>query len=304
MHYYYFIWNLDANANLPLASSIQHAKFVGYHIGLWMLAALAVTAIVTILATACQEGFAGWRRINWRVLVFSAVPVGYLVISDAGLNQFVSIVGCAELIMFLLDPIAGARPRFALLLSLLVIGGLALTGMINAAHGIASHRGDGLGQSYISHRDGLNKIIDLMIERANRNGPRVHVFGTAHSGSLAGAVLTNLLLYDYGFRGVPRTPLARDGINLQYKGTAVATQVEWLRYRGQNDDERIATILSMWNEQTDFLIVPSEEADLPQSVLANRLLSSGQWLQVGDPIKVSPTERLLFLINSKRMDAP
>jgi hypothetical protein len=314
LHFYYFIWNQDANARLPLATSVRHVGFVREHIGAPLLRALVVTAIVTLFAIVLQQGRDALRRVNWRALIFSAVPVGYLVLSGAGLNQFVSIVGAAGIIMFLLDPIAGARPRFAPFPSLIIIAALALACFGNASRGIANHSRDDVVSAYIPRHDGLSKIVELMTANARRDGMRrVYTYAVAHIGSIDGTALVNALLYDYGFQPTAGMIAVRDGVRLRRVdlGTSVATAVEWSRAHGRTDDEKIALAVSRLAEGADFLLVATDDSELPDHVFVTHLipklraalLSSGNWVQTGEPIRVSGTERVLFLINKKRMGA-
>ena len=201
LHFYYFIWNEDANARLPLAVSIRHLGLLLWHVGWPLLGVLVATAVITVVGISLQQSPAALRRINWRALMFSAVPVGYLVLSGAGLNPFVSMVACAELIMFLLDPIEGPRPRFAPLYSVIVIGVLAGAGLSNAAQGIANHQPDDAASAVIGRQEGISKVIELITRNAQRHGAnRVYTYAVAHVGSLDAAVLENSLIYDHGFR--------------------------------------------------------------------------------------------------------
>ena len=78
---------------------------------------------------AVLAGLGAVQRLNWRPLLFAAAPLGYLVVSGAGLNPFVCMAGIGGIIMVLLDPVDGERPRWSRTLSALSIVAILVAGL-------------------------------------------------------------------------------------------------------------------------------------------------------------------------------
>jgi len=119
LHYYYFIWNTDANARLPLRESVTHVRFAANHLGTSLLAALLL-----LMLAASPRLARDWRRysprINWIALVGALVPIAYLVFSGAGLNPFAAMAAVPGFILFALHvadlpdaPVRSAARRIA-----------------------------------------------------------------------------------------------------------------------------------------------------------------------------------------------
>lgn len=315
LHYYYFVWNLDANARLPLAVSARHIDFVIQHVGRWLWIALAGVALVTTAATVAQHGLGALLRLNWRPLLFSAVPVGYLVLSGAGLNQFVSIVGCAGVIMFLIDPIEGQRPTLPPMLTLALTALLAIGAMKNVSGAIANHSSVDRVSSWVPRQEGLGRIVGTMADIARNGGdPRKrYTYAVAHTGSLSSALILNTLVYDHGFATDSNRAASRDGMIFSRPARmfGTGTAVEWVKIPGATDADKVAAVVSRFAEQVDILFVAAEGTELPEHVYISRFIpeirrqisASDVWQQVGEPVSVSPVERILIFQNRRRMAA-
>ena len=103
LYFYYVVWNQDANARLSLSESVRHLGFAMHHIGLPLLFVLVLIALYTCAQSLRRCGTGLKKRLNWPPLLFSTVPLGYLVLSGSGLNPFVSIVGVSGIMLFLLS---------------------------------------------------------------------------------------------------------------------------------------------------------------------------------------------------------
>ncbi|MBK6744399.1 MAG: hypothetical protein IPG66_16115 [Hydrogenophilales bacterium] len=104
LHYYYAVWNTDANARLPLLEAIRHIHLLSKHIGLYLLSALLLSVLAGIIDHMRYRSRSVFR-LNWVALIGGLVPITYLVLSGAGLNPFVSMVSVPGLIVFMLQPI-------------------------------------------------------------------------------------------------------------------------------------------------------------------------------------------------------
>ncbi|MFZ0457603.1 MAG: hypothetical protein WAM17_04045 [Rhodoplanes sp.] len=311
LYYYYVVWNPDANARLPLSGSSRHMLFVVSHIGSVLLAVLTAVALAIVASAIRQFGIPVLRRLHWRALVFSVVPIGYLVLSGAGLNQFVSIVGCSGVLMFLLDPIEDERPAIGPFTSFGVIALLAIATGANAATGLVDHSPQ-KGAPWLPRQDGLRQLIDRTLAAGRRDGDsrRPYTYTVAHTGWLNNPGIINTLVYDHGFQFIGNRTVTRDGISLQQVPTVsgVPTAIEWQKSAGSDDDARIQNVIASYAEHVDFLIVPTQDSKLPLHVyttrfipeLRRRILSSSVWDQVGEPIRISSEERLLLFTNRVR----
>ena len=184
LYYYYVIWNPDANARLPLSKSFTHIKFAVNHIGIPLLAVLVLIALhaATQAFGAFRDGVK--RHLNWRPLLFSAVPLGYLVASGAGLNPFVSIAGVGGLMIFLLDPFDVSTPSTGMR-SRLLAGALIFACCVNAIHGVAKNSSQ--APTWILRQEGIRDVVEVNNEYCieSQSAPsfrlRVHLRGGAGS---------------------------------------------------------------------------------------------------------------------------
>ena len=314
LHFYYVVWNTDAHAQLPLAASAAHINFVYQHIGVELLTVLTIISSATVAVVWRQQGLGTLRNLNWRALIFSAVPLGYLVLSGSGLNMFVSIVCVGGIVLFLLDPIAGPRTQFRGSMLLLVITALGAACAINAYRGIGNHSRDDVVPAYIPHRDGLAKLITEITETVRQHGAsRIYTFSVAYNSSISGSTLVNSLIYDLGFRP-NKGDLVQGQVSLRRieHGLSSATLVEWRNIPGKTDEEKIAAALARMLADVDFVIVAEEGTDLPNHVFVTRfvptirgeLLRSGRWVQKVGSIQISRTERAMLLLNKRRLGYP
>jgi hypothetical protein len=80
---------------------------------------------------------------------------------------------------------------------------------------------------------------------------------------------------------------------------------------GATDTDKVAAVVSRFAEQVDILFVAAEGTELPEHVFITRFIpeirrqisASDVWQQVGEPVSVSPVERILIFQNRRRMAA-
>jgi hypothetical protein len=309
LYYYYFIWNLDANAKLSMVASVRHILFTFGHIGAGLAAALVLRAGVTVFVNSQQYGWRILLHANWRALWFGAVPVGYLVVAGAGLNPFVSILGAAGFVMFLLEPLAPARIAIRrsheLALMALVLVGVA----VNVAGAVGNHSRDDRVPSWIPRQDGLRQLTRAMLGQMRIGDARDYRYGVAHfSGGVTADTVFNTLVFDERLPARPHATIAFGSATLAQCYQAVATAVEWESGSAATDDERIDRLVELLNRQCDFFVMVEEGSQLPPWFYSNRfvpeinrrLLRSGAWQPITMPLLVSPTERVTLLRNRAR----
>ena len=312
LHFYYVIWNPDANARLPIMQSSQHLRFALAHIGNVLLAILITIAAATLLANARMRGHFGILRLQWRPLLFSIVPLGYLVLSGSGLNPFVSIVGCCGIVLFLLDPIDDIRPPIGPWTRVVMLSALSAGVLVNAASGLDNTSSDKIISVYIPRQEGLRQIVKILRRNAAQDGrqERTYTYAVAHIGALTTDVLFNILVYDHGLASTERLE-ACDGAICFARASRTwtsSTRLIWEQIPGETDEQRLDKVMAGLEGRTDFLLLPSQDLQLLSHIFTNRfvpeisrrVLQSSHWVQLANPITVSPVERVLIMRNQSR----
>jgi hypothetical protein len=309
LYYYYVIWNPDANARLPPSESVAHLRFTAQHIGAPLLVVLAAMAVHSLAQWRRRRTGAAGRSLNWRPLLFSAMPLGYLVLSGSGLNPFVSIVGAGGIIFFLLDPVdAHQQPPFSTL-SAWLAGALVLAGGFNAIGGVAQNSTK--ASEWVPRQGGLRQLLQTMTNIAvHSDRPRRFSYAFLYLAGLNRVVVPNTLFFDQQIAFEKNwVAIIGDsrlfGIGL---GCDVSTVGEWSKLPGATDDEKLASIVQSASEKVDFLFAPGPGTQLPLHVYGNRfsaelyrrILETGQWEQIAGPVAMSPFETTILLRNRKR----
>ena len=309
LYFYYAVWNPDANAHLSLSESIRHLGFAMHHIGIPLLFVLVLIALHTCAQSLRRCGTGLKKRLNWPPLLFSAVPLGYLVLSGSGLNQFVSIVGASGIMLFLLDPINSPQISSPRPLPLLLSAALLFSGCFNAVGGIDKHSLD--VPTWMPRREGIRDVVQTMTNIvAQADGRRYFSYAFVYTAGLNKDVIFNTMYFDQhsafdkdGAAKIAGSQLV--GIKL---GNNVSTVAEWSMLAGASDDEKIANIVRMVNEKVDFLLAPADGTELPMHVYGNRfvveidrrLRDSGEWEKIAGPIAISRIENAVVLRNMRR----
>jgi hypothetical protein len=274
LHYYYFIWNTDANAKLPLSQSWRHLANVGEHLGL--VAAAACTAIFAFSIFAWATG--GRRgRWNLRALWCGIAPVGYLILSGAGLNPFVSEVAVFGLTLFLLAPITAAE---AAPLSKLRGGAIGAALLAVAAFGIdaglKTHTNDPdhVVATWVPARASLDHISRCIISDLRKRPPgEERSFAALFTGAMSTDELTNTLVFD-GSWPVELRP--DGGLAVSVEGSTLSpshfqvgqavTPTQWAALPGADDTAKIELAAREQAAKSDYFIVASADSKLPSYV--------------------------------------
>lgn len=311
LFYYYFVWNTDANAKLPLSSSIKHVEFLLFqHIGVPLLLFLCANFAIRAVAQIRIGAGSLIRNLNWTALWAGVAPVTYLVLSGAGLNPFVSMVSVPGFLFFMLTPFApGVRLRRP------IEGGLAVAACLaclaTAQDGIANHTTR--VASWIPSQQGLNAVVaSLVTDARSRSGRGSSTFQVGYVGSLVTEGLVNSLAYDHGFKLRSAQCAVRDGLVLSSLSAGIAQPAEWAAIPGATDAEKVAFLTSQAERAADYLILPEASSDLNQTLAINphmetlrRLVAeSGSFAALGAPISVSRTESVQIYRNTKLQRGP
>lgn len=267
LHYYYFIWNTDANARLPLQSSAAHIFFVARHLGIYLLAALLV-----LILTATPRLAIGWRRcsssINWIALVGALVPTAYLVLSGAGLNPFVSMVAVPGFILFALHvgdcpdfPARTWASRIAPIILAIALAASIATSIRNSERNISD---------WIPDKRGVAHLLDTM-DHDSRSRRLDHVrMAFLYLGSVDGAVITNHLIYEKGYKYHPNRDVHGEGIDVGTIQYGFAAEAEWNRIPGATDQEKLGYVVKDALEKADFIVMADADSNLPAHHRINR----------------------------------
>jgi|GEM_PF-2084267 hypothetical protein len=103
LYYYYFVWNKDARAMLPLTVSWRHFVNLLYgRIGVSALIVCAGFGLGRWIENLYRGDKFGWSKVNWLYLWMGIVPVGFLCLKGAGLNPFVVFPSLFGILLFFL----------------------------------------------------------------------------------------------------------------------------------------------------------------------------------------------------------
>ena len=305
LHYYYFVWGADPNANLPLSRSLVHVLLAGSSIGIPLTLA-AIPALLLRLwdgRSVYGRRWRDWMRgLDWRLLWLGTAPVLMLVIRGAGLNPYASMPAVFGGLLFCFLPLA--RDPAGSAFGRNVMAALVVTACLaNAAHGYWMHRDPrGLAPTMPA----LRRAVELMHDDTVASGRTLARFATAHIVDFDALALRSVLIFEYG--AAPRNNL------LTYGGVAFRTEdtnafghavpVRWERdVAGGNDDEKLATLVSLASRDLDYIFLPDARSldwlekhrafnfmNTKTRAMKTRLLATGQWEPLGEPLVASPNE--------------
>lgn len=316
LHYYYVVWNTDANAKLPFHEAIRHAKFAARHVGL--PAALLAGAFPLAWLV---DGWVAGRRIrlvppatpDWRMLWIGIAPVVLLVSRGAGLNPFVNMPAAFGLTMLLMLPVSAwprrplTRPAFTCLVLL-----AAASAAVAATVGWREHFG-GTVDSMAAHREVIRRIVD----DARTTGRDDVNYATTHSFYLNQDSLESVVLFDIPGDRQGQAPPRVEGITLRaHSGFAVPAEADWAEVPGGTTQAKLEHMLADADREIDYLAIPDEETsrfleehiahnviNRHALVLRRRLLESGRWEPVAGDIRNGEHEVVRIYRNVGRVSA-
>lgn len=261
LHYYYAVWNTDANARLPLAEAIRHIYLLTKHIGLYLLSALLLSVLAGIvdhLRYRLRSAF----RLNWVALIGGLVPITYLVLSGAGLNPFVSMVAVPGLIVFMLQPIdsdAAAAPlRYTRFVPLAVALGLVASLVVSVA------RFEKEVSEWVPYRAAIDEMTEVIATDANSRGIRRASMAFFYLGGLDGSAVVNHLIYERGYKYREDRSIERAGLNISFRHYGFSAEAEWREMPGGTDKEKLAYVVKDAASYADYIVMANQSSTLPQ----------------------------------------
>ncbi len=305
IHFYYFVWGADPNANLPLTRSSEHINFAHWNMGYILAKAAAVLLLIHLL-----NRYRDLAKLDWALVWVACAPVSLLIAKGAGLNPFVAMPTVFGTTMFFLAPCRGPVIESK---SIRLASGLVLLACASVAYdGHADHAGrnDGTLPSMSSVRTG----IERMRAESARAGWKDAEFLTAHIVDFQVSGVKDVMIYDLGavpLNGALKLPdgLVLHSFHEDLFGPAVP--IAWKQIPGANDDERFHHLVATANRDARFFFFPDEasidwiEKERPYNFintkvrrLKKEVLASGTWHMLGEPIRVSNFETVELYVNS------
>ena len=319
LYYYYFVWNTDANAHLPLNKSVQHFFFVLDHVG--NAAILYVVAFhLLVLFHRLHSRYTGqvqsdapqWLdivRFDCRLFWIALAPALFLTLRGAGLNPFVSMPSAIGFLLFALIPSPFSR-GFSLnwVTSILML--VVFVGCWQRIQHLAwkSHDGES-PHSMAAHQ----KTLDTIVSDMHANKTVEARFATSHSFYLNTHSLASVAIFDrVGARGTSDA-IQMDNKTLRPDGMlSLSAEADWARTPGDSENEKLMLLTSKASEFLDYVIMPTEECsvemrDRVAHNVINRyavkfreeLLSKGNWELISDEISNRTDETVQVFRNNR-----
>ena len=305
LHYYYFVWNADANAKLSIAESSMHIKFAFKQIGetvlYWIICVNGILLWVnwkrgtgSLVATARLLIAQSFRETDWRLVWLAMAPLAMLVLRGAGLNQFVCLPAIIGVVLWLLNPIANRWSTLdsrtgmvsAVVASILC---LALIGF----EGWTNHR-PGDYNSMNAHK----QTIAAIVADAKQEGLRTANFGSTHVYYLNSSSLGAAMRFDIPNAKFHGRQVVVNDVRMIKNGlfSGVVADANWEELKGDGQ-AKLDRLLKVADSRMDYLIVPDEATiefletkiafniiNQHQRYLRQHVFESGNWVAVGAPL--------------------
>jgi hypothetical protein len=310
LYYYYFVWNSDANAHLPLGQSFGHARLLFVqNIGRPQMLFLGFSLVLGAI-WQLRLGRPLWKNINWRALWCGVAPLAFLVLRGTGLNPFVSMICASGFLVFCEAPwvpIYARRPRW--MEAALIMGSVGVT-LTTAATGIAYHTDDRFVWSWIPRSAAIAAIDDQLMADLARRPPASYSYSLVHLGSMNSDVVLSSLVFDRHLDFGTNGTVSNGHWTLGPFGAAqtVSTEVQWEAVPGASDADKLNGLARSLLQESDYLLLPTPNSVLPTQVYINAyslrlrqlVLNSGQLTPLGGAIAVAPGESVEWYRNDRR----
>lgn len=301
LNYYYFRWNTDANANIPIWETYKHAltaaKSIGPFVAVFFLSLFTISQSLPKRKghqnTESTPSAPGRPHDFYWLMWLGAAPIVLLIAKRADANPFVTLPAATGLMLFW---IIAQQERLERLVSLRLqrtayVCGVCL--MMALVLGFIKHRFPDT-EAQEAHHQILAQII-RDAEKRDQSHVRVDVnvmtFVTTDS-------LKSTLQYDKGFRFVDGRTLEKNGLRIQSSRVFfLPSQTDWQRIEGATIDEKITSLYRQAQTDCDYIVsatmesVPAIQARIGATLttrysadLISPIQSSPNWEPVGKPI--------------------
>jgi hypothetical protein len=329
-YHYYFVWNTDANAQLPLKDSIKHLNIAFGNIGNYsFLIALSFFFLGLLkhlplrkLSPKLLKQFVS--QLDWESLWLGAAPIIFLVLRGAGLNPFVVMPAAFGLLMFLVSPflISSIQENISYRKPGTLQGDISqsvvcvvacVIFLFSALRGVENHLSPlspFQGKLFPSMRP--QQALIETVDRDLRHSEHVEkaVMASTYISLINDTSLENILRFDY-----PELDSTIAFPVLSYPPQSfnrIQSAADWEATPGTNDDEKINYLVEQANQNLDYIILPDDASienirSKHPHVIVNRhigeikkrLIQSGEWIAVGPLQKVDHDEEVQIYRNER-----
>jgi hypothetical protein len=307
LHYYYFVWNMDANANLPIRQSVAHIWLLFHQNIGWPLSLFLCLSLLLGLVSRRLSGKPLRAQFNWRALWCGVAPISFLVLRGAGPNPFVSMISATGFLIFCATPWEGHMYRPRWIKMALMVGSIAAVAA-TAAAGIANHQDDRY-VGWVPRSAAIAAVVDQLIADLHNRPPGTYAFSMVHSGAINTDVLINTLVFDRAEKYDANSAVSNGHWTLTSFGSAAGalTKMQWEEIPGGDDEERIRGIVQSLLSNSDYLLLPQPDSKFPSYTFVNqyalmireRLIASGRLTAFGPIISVVPGESVVWYFNHR-----
>ncbi|GAA5508337.1 glycosyltransferase family 39 protein [Novipirellula caenicola] len=306
LHYYYFVWNTDANAKLPLSEAVKHGEFAGRAIGAQALVLMIAWTICLVLFTRHRGIFRAMLDVardrslpDWTLLWIGLSPIVFLVARRAGLNPYVSMPAVIGLVLFAILPLLKAFERSGSIRLL-----AASWGLLAVAIGFAAQRGWERHQpAGFNSMVGQQQVMDEILDDSIANKMADVRFGVSHLTELNSRSLFATVMFDREGVTSQNRKLVYQNMGLQIdESLSIAAAANWDEVSGETESEKLQTLLEHCENTCDYVVVPDEKtaAHIQQHCAFNIInryaaklrngIVNGNWERVSGPIQTSENE--------------
>lgn len=314
LHYYYVVWNIDAQAKLPLSQAKMHIEFAADHVGnklflvlgLLLAISLGVRQLIRPKGTVeldSKKEFFELTLSRQICLIWIAVsPTAMLVFKGAGLNPFVSMpssLGIVLIAILYFGRLLAMRTSKRIELVLFVLLGFFV--LLQAHSGLALH-----APGATSPMNGHKLVIQAMVADAKASNMKQVRYGVSYCAEMTAMSLRNIMTFDMNFDG---SDLKLGDFVTDFSMSRYAP-AEWDTVAGDTMEAKIRTLAVSSESTADYLILPEPETvdfltiRLPHVVcdkyageIRKQLLESPVWVPISGVIEIMPEEKVRVFKN-------
>lgn len=304
LYFYYFVWNFDATAKLPISESIHHVDYVMKYLGWYPFA--FVLLIKACFSKNIKDFFSCEIRIL-RYILIGLAPVAFLVIKGAGLNPYVALPSTLGIllsfILFILNEKSLIKPdninnkRYFVFFIILLITFVPLLSKTYKNH----------NHPFVGDRQELNVAINKLLQDDSAT-----ITLPLYANALNRGVFIDNLSFDYKYKpllnGIVYTKDSRKFVINYYP---YLTQSEFPNLEGKDDNEKLVNYIEQ-NSNNEYIFLPTlKTAEYMEKYLyhvyinkystfvVQKFLEIDGFVKVGDNIKLNENEEFFLLKNTK-----
>ncbi|PID57592.1 hypothetical protein CSB45_07135 [candidate division KSB3 bacterium] len=309
LHRYYFIWNVDSTACLPLAAASRHFFFAFRFLGKPLLILMLFWNIVLLpyFFSTPEKLWYYVSHVDVKVLYIGLAPAAFLMITGAGLNPYVAMPSAFGILLFLCLPctVMFTKEDFLLFKQQFFMASVGILIFV-MAQGLISHANAPVGSM-----KALRQIVDLMKADARSRKDTEISYSTTYVKWGVNASIRNILLYEYqGQYRAKDVVVDEFSFSSPVKGLNTDSPAGWKSVSGESDMEKMNTLLLDANAQLDYIILPTQETarHLENAMkhvkinefateLRKQFLASGNWIPISGVITVDQDEQVMVYRN-------